>query len=286
MATDDKTKYNRILIDLDSLLDIRQGILHKLLDEEKLSEFIASETYNFRTTDDFSSIVDQDKYELIELNRTQDIVLNSTISYLYNILRRKLIDLEKRNNYFQETKDVELIINIYPFKLTTEQQDLLINGIFKKLNLKIFIKCIYIETFKITPLFLRDNDIVEVFLYDATTWLDTQLDNVYNSSFKIHDIRINFPSIYKKELTEDMKKKLDDNGFKDIFSVLEYLVSAYAIINFLPVMFYNNLIISTVYIDNFNKTTQNKSIKELFPDIPDDVELPDLPDNIEGLDNI
>lgn len=263
-------KFNRILVDLDSLLDIRQGILSKLMSEEKLADYISSEEYNFRTIDNFSSVADMDKYNYFNTNRTKDIISAATVAQLFTVLKKKIHNLERKNAHFNEHKLPELYINIYPFTLSTAEQDTLINIVFTKLNTEIFIKTVYIAPKDITPYFLRNTEIVEVFIYDSRTWLDLQLDNIYKSETKLHDIRINFPAICAEAVTEDIQMKLDKLGFKDVFSLMEYIASGYAVFNFLPTIFYSNVIIAKSYLDKFNKENSNKSIAELFPDCNDD----------------
>jgi len=262
---DKEVKYNRILIDLDSLLDVRQGVLSRLLKDDKaLAQYVASDAYNFREVDDFSSIVDMPQYTALNSLRTKDIITRSTITYLFSVLKRKVLEIDKRNIAHNETKRLEILVNIYPFELTQEQQISLIDVLFIKLGTEVYIRTVYIDTKDITPAFMRDNVIIELFIYDTSRWLDHQLANVQASTFKLHNHRLNFPALYHTPLSEDLKLKLSKHGFKDVFSVLEYLTSAQMVINFLPVIFYNNIVTSQAILDAFNKKHATKSVKELF----------------------
>lgn len=259
------TKYNRILIDLDSLIDVRQGILSRLVkDPVKLADYIASDDYNFRQIDDFSAIADMQQYKLLDQNRTKDIIKYSTITYLFSILKKRVLEIDKRNIAVAETKHLEILVNMYPFQLTQEEQSSFIDALFIKLGTEVYIRMIYTANKDITPSFIKDNDIIELFIYDPSSWLDSQLNSVYESKLKLHEHRLNFPALYTTPLTEDMKIKLDKQGFKDVFSVLEYITSSQLAINFLPVIFYNNIVTSKAILDNFNKNNSSKSIKELF----------------------
>ena len=262
---DKQIKFNRILIDLDSLLDVRQGVLSRLMTDDKaLADYVSSDAYNFREIDDFSSIANMQQYTAILNSRTKDIISSSTITYLFTVIKKKILDIEKRNIAHNETKRLELLVNVYPFKLSEKEQSTLVDVLFIKLKTEVYIRTIYIPPEQISPTFVRDNDIIELYIYDTHAWLDAQLDNVHKASFKLHGHKLNFPALYTTRPTEEFTAKLTKHGFKDVFSLLEYLTSAYMAVNFLPVIFYNNVITSKAILDNFNKKNSTKSIKELF----------------------
>lgn len=262
---DKEVKFNRILIDLDSLLDVRQGVLSRLVqDPAALADYVASDAYNFREVDDFSTLVNMQQYKALNQLRTKDIIKYSTITYLFSILKKRILEIDKRNIAVAETKRLEVLVNIYPFQLTQEEQTGIIDALFIKLGTEVYIRTIYLDTKDISPSFIRDNDIIELFIYDTSAWLDAQLNNVHQSGQKMHDHRLNFPALYNTPLSEDLRHKLSKQGFKDVFSVLEYLTSAYMAVNFLPTIFYNNIITSKAILDNFNKKHASSSIKELF----------------------
>ena len=56
------TETSKIYVDIESLLDLRQAILSKLMNPKDLIDFVNTEEYNFRTTDNFAK-VDMTKYE-------------------------------------------------------------------------------------------------------------------------------------------------------------------------------------------------------------------------------
>jgi len=52
----------KILTDIHSVFDLRQSKIAMLGDVEKTKDYLVSEEYNFRQIDDFSSVIDMDKY--------------------------------------------------------------------------------------------------------------------------------------------------------------------------------------------------------------------------------
>ena len=90
------TETSKIYVDIESLLDIRQAILSKLMNPKDLIDFVNTEEYNFRSTDNFAK-VDMAKYEEIYKSPTLDLLQRSTVTFIVNTIRTKLMNLEKRN---------------------------------------------------------------------------------------------------------------------------------------------------------------------------------------------
>jgi len=270
------SKFNRIIVDLDSILDIRQGVLGYLLDEEQLGKFIASTEYNFRSTDDFSSVINMGQYNVFNKERTRDLISKSTVNSLFTNIKNKVITIDKRNAQINETKKTEIIINIYPFQLTNDEQTAIIDVMFTKLETNVFITTAYLSPKDLTPNFLVNMEVCDLYIYDTSAWLNSQLENIKNYTNKLHSIKIHFPAISKENITTEMKSKIDKSGFNDIYSFIEYILSEKLSIEFIPSILYNNIIISKAYMEKFNKDNSNISIKEMFKDSVIDSEYSDL----------
>jgi len=240
----------KIYIDIESLLDLRQGTLNYLTEDiETVLNLINSDKYNFREIDDFSDLVPIDEFKKIYNNPPLDIIGMSTITYLVNVLKSKIDNLEKRNVFYNEQKKPEIVLNLHPFKLSKEQQDIFVDMFFTKLDTETFISVIYLPIKDISPYFIQSNNFISCFIYNVSEWLDCHLDAL--RKLKLHDNLIYFPSIYSKKGTEEEIKYIEQLGFKDIFGYLEFLLSDVASINFLPVLFYTNIISATVMIEKY-----------------------------------
>ncbi|EKD89635.1 MAG: hypothetical protein ACD_33C00023G0006 [uncultured bacterium] len=251
----------KLMADIDSLLDIRQGILSKIIDEDKLLDLISSDKYVFRDMDEFDN-VNKDEYNRINNNRTVDIISKSTVAFMFNIVKNKLVNIEKRNVYLNESKTTELIINIYPFKLTNKETEDIIDVIFTKLNINTFITIVNMSIKDLTPRFIKDSGIVSTFIYNSKDWLDTHMKEL--EANKLTDNVIYFPSIIYNKPSKDDLDKITKLGFNDIFSFTEYILSANVTINFLPMVFYSNILTASGYINKFNSINKDKKLNELF----------------------
>lgn len=249
---------NKIYVDLESLLDIRQALLMEFLPEDKTAQIVSSEQFNFRTVDDFNQI-DMDSYSAKLFNGELSILRKATVTYIVNLVRTRVTSNEKLNNYTSESKEPEIILNTYPFKLPNGALDALINGLFVKLNTPCIITPVYLKPEECTPYMFSSGSYISVFIYDSSAWLNHNADAL----IKVADTKPNyyFPSLYyNKDVSTEVFKQL---GFKDIFSYGEYIFSPVAKISFLPTMFYTNILVSELIADKFNLHIKNKPIEEV-----------------------
>lgn len=248
-----------IYVDIESLLDLRQAILSKLMGPKDLVEFINSEEYNFRNTDIFKK-VDMTKYEEIYNTMTIDLLQRSTVTFIVNTIRTKLMNLEKRNALYGESKKPEVVLNVHPFELTQAQADTLQNLLFIKLDKKCLISIISKPVEEVGPFFIKNMDFTACYIYRASRWIEQHTDTLNN--IKLPDTLLYFPAVYKVEDDTNEIEKIKKLGFKDIFGYVEFLLSSAVNINFLPIVFYNNIVTSSILVDKYNEGLSKTSLGE------------------------
>lgn len=267
---------NKVYVDIQSLLDLRQSVLFNLYDDkEQLADFLLSDEYNFRTRDVFNNI-DQNKYEALLKEASTDLLSGSSVTYILNTLKSKISNLEKRNNFYNETKIPEILLNVYPFKLTDEEIEHIKNLLFYKLEANCIINVINLSTKDISPYFINNMSLVTCFIYDFTEWMSIHVDSLEGN--KNTDTIIYFPSLSKVDLDEESITKFNKLGFKDIFSYTEYLFSSYANISFLPVLFYSNITTATAHLSKFDNILKDKKLENEESNI--DLSKIDLPEGL------
>lgn len=240
----------RIYVDIESLFDIRQGILYKLTTQDKVTEYINSDEYNLREIDNFS-IVDMNEYKNIYETKPVDILKYSTITYIINVLNTKVANLEKRNTYYGEKKVPEVLLNIYPFKLNKDTIETIQNTLFIKLNRRTYVEIINVPNKELSPFFIKNSSIVTCLIYNFQEWFNLHADSL--REIKLLNTVLYFPSIYYNKGSLEDLKIIKNLGFKDIFSYIEFIMAEYALVNFLPIVFYSNIVTSSLYINQFNK---------------------------------
>lgn len=235
----------KVYTDIQSLLDIRQSILIDMLGEETALEYVSSDTYNFRETDLFP--VNKTEYAS-KLNSRSPIVLkNATITYIEVLLKNKLTNLEKLNGFNGESSAPELVVNTFPYQLTQEQVRHLQNAIFVKLDVLCLITIVYDPPNVWSPSYIRNNNVSSFFMYDFTTWMNLHSEKLVNGDLR--EINVYVPSIGGKELTPEEQKEIKKLGFNDIFSYTEYVLSTACRVQFLPIVFYTNIVTATAILE-------------------------------------
>lgn len=244
------TETASIYVDIDSLLDLRQAALTHLVKQKRLAEFLNSDEYNFREIDRFKDI-DMVKFHQHHNEKDSDLISRSTITYILNVLKTKVVNLEKRNNFYGESKKPEVLLNIYPFILTQQEQEEIQNALFIKLETNCLISIISKPIEEVSPFFIKSNDIIAAFIYNFSKWANAHSESLSKSPLK--DTLLYFPSIYYDTRKQEQLSIITKLGFKDIFSYLEYLFSGVASINFLPTVFYSNIITASIILEKYNR---------------------------------
>lgn len=243
------TSTAKIYVDIDSILDIRQGILLELMDKDQLVKYLNNDEYTFRELDIFSN-VDMEQYNNLETKRPVKLIPNSTITYIVNVLKTKIMNLEKRNAFYSETKKPEILLNVYPFKLSEQQQEDIQNLLFLKLGSVSLVTIIDKPLETITPFFLSSSNVISAFIYNFSKWGNLHIEALSKAPLK--DISLYFPSIYYNNQKVDQLKTIKKLGFKDIYCYIEYLFSNTVDINFLPVVFYSNIVTATLILQKYD----------------------------------
>lgn len=247
----------KIYIDIASLLDLRAAALSQLGDQEKLVEYLNTEEYNFRQMDEFP-LVDMEQYKRLDKEKPVNLIPASVITYLLTSLKSKLHNLEQRNNFYNEKKIPEVLLNIYPFKLTNTQSKALQNMLFVKLETNTLVTVISMSPKDVTPYFIKNSGIITAFMYSFKDWMNEH-GGVLETN-KLPDTIMYFPALYHEKHDEKELQKITKLGFKDLFGYTEYLLSSCVNINFLPVVFYSNLITASLYIDKFNDVLKDEKL--------------------------
>lgn len=248
---------SKIYVDLPSLLDLRMAMLRKLTTAEQLVEYLNSDEYNFRQIDEFK-MVNQSQYKHLAENMTVDLIPASMVTYILVNLKMKLANLEKRNNFYNEKKVPEVLLNIYPFVLTDEQTKSLQNMLFVKLETNTMVTIIRMAPKDVTPYFIKTSGIITTFMYSFKDWMNCHTANLEKT--KLPDVFMYFPSLAFDTVDEKDLQKIAKMGFKDIFGYTEYLFSSVTNINFLPVVFYTNLITASLYVEKFNDVLKDEPV--------------------------
>ena len=255
-------KTTKIYVDIQSLLDLRQGALIELLGEDKAVEYVTSEDYNFREVDEFP--VDMQEFKKRLSRKDATIFRTSTLTYIITTLRNKLENIHKRNAAMQVDGSPEILLNTYPHQLTHDQVRIVQNAFFVKLETGCLINVIYEPIKAISPQFIRNMQLTACYIYDFTQWCEEHLTNVNPDDFK--ETILYFPAVGSKKLSPQDLKAITDLGFKDVFSYTEFVMSRAVNVTFLPPYFYSNIIAATRIVEELSKTLSKTKVSEMIPE--------------------
>lgn len=235
----------RIYVDIQSLLDIRQSALIELMGVEKTIEYVASEAYGFRQLDEFP--VDMEAFRALISDTSGKVFKHATVTYIEIVLKSKLNTLEKRNAFNQTSEMAEVIVNIFPYQLSTEQAEKLRDGIFIKLDraCKVTVVCEPLSVW--TPAYMKAAGLYAFLMYSFSDWLNTHKSRLETTDLR--EIQMYFAAIGSKPLEKEEIRHFTKLGFKDIFSYMEYLLAAVTKISFLPPLFYTNIVTATAHLE-------------------------------------
>lgn len=240
---------DKVYCDLESLLDLRQGVLRSLMDGEALADYMTGDVYNLREKDEFP--VDMMEYKRLLASGDFELIKQSTINFNIGTIGARMMDLSKKNTGVQGGKDQELVINTYPFQLSDEILEQFREGVFHYLKGKGFISFIHEPLSNITPLYLQANHVSYAFIYRFNEWLDAVGDGFVKNPTP--DILVYAPALIFQ--TPNMAKQYEYHrkGFDDAHSMLTLLMSQHIRFTFVPVFYYSNHMVASRYDQRYIK---------------------------------
>lgn len=249
-----------IYVDMESLFDLRQGVLATLVsDKDAVVDYLLSEEYNFREIDEFKYTLPTSYNEIMK-SPSKTILEHSCITRIFLSLKEKIETIERRNKLYNESKHPQILLNLYPFDFTEEEAERIRDLLFIKLDSECSIELANFPVSTLSPYYCKANGIASAFIYRFNEWMTHHLEAVKVTP--IHDTILYFPALYHKLPNKEELSKINKLGFKDPMSYLEYLVSSVASINFLPVLFYSNLITALGYLEKFNTQLNDEFVEE------------------------
>lgn len=254
------TENTKIYVDIQSLIDLRQGILSQLSATDDMAEYLVSNDYNFRELDVFP-LVDMVKYKEIEAASLKKTISLGTVTYIINSIKSKIVAAERRNVHAGKAEAPEIILNIHPFKLNNEELAAIQNLLFVKMGIESVITIVDIKMEELTPFLIKTTGFIACFIYDFGKWF--LLHSNALMKIKLSDSTLYFPALYAVEEDKDQLKEINKIGFKDLFSYVEYLLSERIVISFLPAVFYSNIITSSLILKKFNKDLKGMSLDDV-----------------------
>ena len=253
---------SKIYLDIASLFDLRHSALYQILGEEASTTLVTSQDYNLREMDQFPG-VDPTLFAQYLQSADLRMLQHAPMSYIQVAASSKVQNIERRNAFMAETKQPEVVLNLFPFELDSAQCSLLQNALFLKLGSCCTVTLVREHPKGLSPHYLKNSGFIACFMYDLHDWLIHHTKAVEHGDLR--EVIMYFAPIYKEPLTKEDIKVFTKLGFKDVFSYTEYLFTGRMQLNFLPIFMYSSLVTATVFLE-----VHQDALKPDHSDLPKD----------------
>lgn len=179
---DDKINIKNIYIDIDSLLDTRITILKELL-PEFTEDYLKDENhpYFYRTNNSFKyrdyTIPDTLFMELYKY-RSKNVLKESKPTILSYLMLNVLDDVFKSIEVEDKNEKPAIIVNVYPYKLTEEEQALFQLYLYNFIPSVIPIEMVYKPIEELTPDYFKSKSVIDIYMYNGYRWLEYIVSNM------------------------------------------------------------------------------------------------------------
>lgn len=245
------TKIRRLLIGVDELLDTRGGTLI-LIDPKRAAELFHDVKYSCRLVDQFEGIEDQEfktKYE----NRDSTTLKASVLCHSYRLVQDFVHRVMNRNFNSPVKIECEIHINMWPYKLSEKEQDLIVKGLQSKFPYEVTIKAVNYSLEELKPDLIREN-YDTVFLYEFFRWVEFHV----KEDFGLGTTNFFAPALVKKfdkEFPKDVRKFFTDLMLYFKFHGIDVV--------FMPVDTFSSVLAKTI-----NFSTQEGGEASNLDDVP------------------
>lgn len=198
------------LIDLDTLLDTRLGVLSRL-DKDAAVAVATNPNYWLREHNDWAQLtegrVTNEAFEAAYLARTKADLQASVMSGIFLVLMRLFVDHNRMRTEGQDGQDVALEVNIHPYELEDEELEELTQILRSLFYPDLPLSFCSRPLEELTPQVLRER-YNAVVLYDFHRWI--KLHGVALSEHRCPAVSLIAPRLYETNparLTQERKQE-------------------------------------------------------------------------------
>lgn len=200
MKANAQPKKHGVLIDLDCLFDTRFATLMEM-DAEKADSLLL-EGYYFRERDEFPGMnlnEFRERYRKRNVQTLKNSLPTALLFRLGSIVADFIIEFSKDGRLVNP----ELILNIYPYKLSGEEINTMVLCLKVRTNNIIPVRVISQDPLNISPGWIRDN-VTFFYLYNWSEWLTKYTMEL--ASNRLDDVCVVAPSIMPLSIDEGKKQ--------------------------------------------------------------------------------
>jgi hypothetical protein len=226
-----------LLVQLDALLDTRLPSIAKL-DPAAAVTLVKSEAYYRRQIDDFETLTGLTKAQTDEAYQARDVetLKGSRLTPMNVFVDTWVRKLEAEARDTPHVEDVEVHINIAPYDLDVEEQEVLLTTIMARIGVEAKAKIVSIPLQELTPALCKST-YTGLVLYDFREWMEFHA--LAFQSTPIPRLVVTAPALFRDRIPDPSEVQVEGMPFISPFSVIGVLFSEMISLELVPAELYS-----------------------------------------------
>lgn len=227
-----------ILINLDCLLDTRQGTL-LTINPEVAYEITSKEDYHARESDEFTSeqygALSTELFEQVKEKFKHEIIFKSLKTKMYLFLQELIDGYVKLALTTPHVSTITLEVNLYPYQFTDTQVEYLMKALIVHLGNAAAISIVNFDI-KQMPLKAIAEKYESVIMYNPVDWLNYRHNELKVGTMK--DLTLYIPRMNTVRALTDKERKSISKNVSDVYKFTEMIFAGFVRLNYVPVEYY------------------------------------------------
>ena len=227
-----------ILINLDCLLDTRQGAL-LTISPEVAYEITSKEDYHARESDEFVSeqygTLSTELFEQVKEKFKHEIIFKSLKTKMYLFLQELIDGYVKLALTTPHVSTITLEVNLYPYQFTDTQVEYLMKALIAHLGNAAAISIVNFDI-KQMPLKAISEKYESVIMYNPVEWLNQRHNELKVGTMK--DLTLYIPRMNTVRALTDKERKSISKNVSDVYKFTEMIFAGFVRLNYVPVEYY------------------------------------------------
>lgn len=226
--------YKTFLIEFDSLFDTRLSTLATMCSDEELAE-ILKDNYHKRLIDVFKN-VDREKFLSLYKKRDKNLIKDTLVTNAVFLIRSFIEDVALDKLYSPIKNESKLIVNLFPYSFSKEEEDNLLAGLVVMVDGKCDVELINMSLNDLTPQYIKEN-VSKFMMYNYYEWIETHVLNGNLKTLTCPEVELLGPGLFFDDIPNDLS--FDINPFE----AMEELAGPFVKLQLLPVTVFSYIII-------------------------------------------
>jgi hypothetical protein len=213
----------RFLIELDAILDTRLGVMDNL-DPEAAVRLIGNPAYYTRMIDHMEPLcgISEEAYQAAWKARSVNDLSHASVTPIVELIHCEVLALEAKQGLDPTLEGVELVINLYPYLVSADEEKAIGKAILSMIGSKSPVRFVRLSPKELSPEIVR-RDYSGLFLYNHHDWLLTHGDELTRRG--VPRVTLVAPKLCYGRVPSEEEQKLDVDKPMDMWRFMELMSS-------------------------------------------------------------